>query len=634
MTTIYAITNDQVLSASVLPKVACNNQNTVRLHVAFDSAWDAYAKSAVFYTDKNAARYEAIFSSDGNCIVPAEVLVEKCKLFISVKGVKGNEIKSSTLLTYNVSAGTPSVVISAPTNDVYSQLLEAYNVERARINNLAKLTNGSTTGDAELIDIRVGADGKAYNTAGEAIRSLYMSSPALTIDTGNYTTLMPSVNINKPSIYKLLFETGSTEIPAGLPFTNWVGGIATLITTNSQSAGSNKYVAQILVTLENVYYRYSANEFTGSAWKTLGHKREYVQSVVETIDAGTYRTLLPSVNIYNASIYKLLFANGSTEIPEGLPFAEWEGSLATLITTNSTRENSEYYATQILFTTENIYYRYAGNEYQPWINISDKIVAKVADSSVTVSSGGSILEGLKRCYEIGAKKLIVEAGTYDIIAEYKAYYGDDYFTSYEGYSGQTDKFARGLWLENIDVIFSPAAKVNCKYTGNNDLVKAYFSAFATGNNVTIDGLVLDAENLRYGIHADYNTGTTASTMTIRNSDLRHYKTGNEQAIGAGFGIHVNWLIENTIFRSQANTHVLRVHNNQANVAQSKLVIRNCYIEGAGYFKFNYYSTSPYISKVIVSGCSYINAPVVDAETSDSTIKNIELVAFSNEIRTA
>ncbi len=170
MTTIYAITNDQVLSASVLPKVACNNQNTVRLHVAFDSAWDAYSKSAVFYTDKNAARYEVIISSDGNCIIPAEVLVEKCKLFISVKGVKGNEIKSSTLLICNVSAGTPSVVISAPTKDVYGQLLEAYNVERARINNLARLSEGSTTGDAELTDIRIGADGNTYETAGEATR--------------------------------------------------------------------------------------------------------------------------------------------------------------------------------------------------------------------------------------------------------------------------------------------------------------------------------------------------------------------------------------------------------------------------------------------------------------------------------
>lgn len=46
-------------------------------------------------------------------------------------------------------------------------------VERARINQLTKLQEGSTTGDAELIDARVGADGKTYDNVGNAIREQF-----------------------------------------------------------------------------------------------------------------------------------------------------------------------------------------------------------------------------------------------------------------------------------------------------------------------------------------------------------------------------------------------------------------------------------------------------------------------------
>ena len=43
-------------------------------------------------------------------------------------------------------------------------------IERKRIDSFTRLTAGSTTGDAELLDGRTGADGIIYNNIGGAIR--------------------------------------------------------------------------------------------------------------------------------------------------------------------------------------------------------------------------------------------------------------------------------------------------------------------------------------------------------------------------------------------------------------------------------------------------------------------------------
>ena len=182
MTTIFAKTNDGELLAVILPKIPSNGKNSVRLHVDFDSEWDGYTKSAVFYTEHDPTPYEEILSSEGNCLIrPPELLAMTGKLYISVKGIKGSTEKTSTELTVKVLSGTPTLIVADPSPNMYQKLLTAYGdaekeiaVERARINNLAKMAEGSTTGDAELSDIRIDVYGNTHGTAGDAVRTQIM----------------------------------------------------------------------------------------------------------------------------------------------------------------------------------------------------------------------------------------------------------------------------------------------------------------------------------------------------------------------------------------------------------------------------------------------------------------------------
>ena len=75
--------------------------------------------------------------------------------------------------------------------------------ERARIDQLTKMGEGSTTGDAELADIRVGNEGAAYSNAGNAVRAQTKDVPVM-MD-----------NLQSPYVDISLLEQGSINSAVG-----------------------------------------------------------------------------------------------------------------------------------------------------------------------------------------------------------------------------------------------------------------------------------------------------------------------------------------------------------------------------------------------------------------------------------
>ena len=76
-----------------------------------------------------------------------------------------------------------------------AEVMSQIAVERARINQLTALPEGSTTGDAELADLRVGVDGTIYETAGEAVREQF-KYPTNNMDLGNHILSAKEIVLN------------------------------------------------------------------------------------------------------------------------------------------------------------------------------------------------------------------------------------------------------------------------------------------------------------------------------------------------------------------------------------------------------------------------------------------------------
>lgn len=175
MTTIHAKTQDQVLIATILPKLACNSKKVVKLHVEFDPTWDSFpVKQAIFTTSNDPAPYPEILSASGDCTVPAEVLADDGYLFITVQGINSSTgaIKPTTPIRYKVLPGTPSLIVSDPSPSVYQQLLSSAGSNAARI---SALEAAGTVDGAEVIGVRTDADGKTHASAHDAVVSQVLS---------------------------------------------------------------------------------------------------------------------------------------------------------------------------------------------------------------------------------------------------------------------------------------------------------------------------------------------------------------------------------------------------------------------------------------------------------------------------
>lgn len=297
-------------------------------------------------------------------------------------------------------------------------------------------------------------------------------------------------------------------------------------------------------------------------------------------------------------------------------------------------ENAVAMAYSEPINTENaqIEYGESSTSYVPYKEglDADKIIGlPEVEKTVVVGAGQDYTSLLVALKESGAKRIKVLGGTYNVVNEYKAYYGDDFFDNYTGYSqSDTDDFLKGLWLEDVTLEMAANAVILFDYDGDNVTVGEQFSVFSVGKNIEMSGgqIVVRNQMCRYMIHDDFknwNPGTNVYRNIIFVGNVR-----SSAVIGGGCGRQNTYIIDGCVFLNNTRPYDISYHNN-GNNGINFIDVHGCY--GNSQCAFRWYGTGTDVTTCIAHD-NHFGSIVCEAHTSTPhDIENMQLFAWNNEV---
>ena len=248
---------------------------------------------------------------------------------------------------------------------------------------------------------------------------------------------------------------------------------------------------------------------------------------------------------------------------------------------------------------------------------------------ITVAANGdytSITEALYDTYE-EHPDVIVYVGTYDIVAEYKALFGNDIFDNMTYQTSGMKNFQWGIYIDNRKVTFCAGAKVVCDMSAYINDGSRRFSPFNLGENAIIEGLDCYAVNPYYVIHDDFGESTSVFKNEIRNCKLISPEPSQGNVIGGGCKMYSTKIVDNCYIDNGNNKPVaIRYHNTNVNGAVPFVIIKNTRVNSK--IRLNYYGSQTTKMTAFVNNCKA--SAIEKADESSGSTDNVDLLEWCND----
>ena len=402
-----------------------------------------------------------------------------------------------------------------------------------RMNSFTKLLEGSTTGDAELIDGRVGANGEVYENIGTAIRQQFTSI-------NEKLLVNKSLNLfNKEKVIYNSFKSGE------------VGQVPTLKPNNSfanytlKVKMGEKYI--VSGTSFSVLCLNSDGEIITKKSSPSADKPNYIINV----DYPNTNSIIINFKPSSFPIDTYMILNSETMSTDYIPYFE-------------------------------PFYTFSGHQFYVNKDEFSKYVDNVTIIEKYTVGTGKDYETFTECIRAlkdnkNKKEIIIDGGVYDIFSEIG---GSEYALSIEEGSNwydvcdivppNTKIIGKGNVIFNFEPTADEIGTIACKL----------LSPINVRGTCTIENITINADNCRYCIHDETSgdiqfEGAIKIYKNVIANKRSSGSVGYAQAYASGFDDNMKFIFDNCTFTS--DNLAFSVHNRDTTNENksSRLEFNNC-----------------------------------------------------------